>query len=119
MTVIITNFAGSNEQIRIIGEAAKPQAIPYRQNMTVLDVIILAGGLTEFADGNKSGIGARRGERQTVQRTSGGSRASWRHFGQRRSAAGRVLDHSAELVLITGLLICVRATLQALGSIDG
>jgi polysaccharide export outer membrane protein len=40
------------EQIRIVGEAARPQAIAYRQNMTLLDVMILSGGLTEFADGN-------------------------------------------------------------------
>ena len=55
VTVLITSFAGpSNEQIRIIGEAVKPQAVPYRQSMTLLDVIILAGGLTDFADGNKA-----------------------------------------------------------------
>ena len=55
VTVLVTSFAGSsNEQIRIIGEAAKPQAVPYRQNMTLLDVIIMAGGLTDFADGNKA-----------------------------------------------------------------
>ena len=54
VTVIVTNFAGSHEQIRIIGEAAKPQAVPYRQDMTLLDVIILAGGLTDFADGNSA-----------------------------------------------------------------
>ncbi|MEO8523697.1 MAG: SLBB domain-containing protein, partial [Caldimonas sp.] len=35
-----------------IGEATKPQAIPYRQNMTLLDVMIQVGGLTDFADGN-------------------------------------------------------------------
>jgi len=55
VTVIVTNFVGpSNEQIRIVGEAAKPQAVPYRQNMTLLDVIIVAGGLTDFADGNNA-----------------------------------------------------------------
>lgn len=55
VTVMVTNFAGSSsEQIRIVGEAAKPQAIPYRQNMTVLDVMILVGGLTDFADGNRA-----------------------------------------------------------------
>ncbi|HKO67483.1 MAG TPA: XrtA/PEP-CTERM system exopolysaccharide export protein [Burkholderiaceae bacterium] len=55
VTVLVTSFAGSsNEQIRIVGEAAKPQAVPYRQNMTLLDVIITAGGLTDFADGNKA-----------------------------------------------------------------
>jgi polysaccharide export outer membrane protein len=55
VTVIVNNFNGpTNEQIRIIGEASKPQAVPYRQNMTVLDVMIVVGGLTDFADGNKA-----------------------------------------------------------------
>ena len=44
VTVIVTSFVGpSNEQIRIVGEAAKPQAVAYRQNMTLLDVIIVVG----------------------------------------------------------------------------
>jgi polysaccharide biosynthesis/export protein len=53
VTIVVTGFQGaSSEQIRIIGEATKPQAIPYRQNMTLLDVMIQVGGLTDFADGN-------------------------------------------------------------------
>jgi polysaccharide export outer membrane protein len=53
VTVLVTTFQGTfGEQIRIVGEAARPQAIAYRQNMTLLDVMILSGGLTEFADGN-------------------------------------------------------------------
>lgn len=53
VTVVVTGFTGaSSEQIRIIGEAAKPQAIPYRQGMSMLDVMIQVGGLTDFADGN-------------------------------------------------------------------
>jgi polysaccharide biosynthesis/export protein len=53
VTVVVTGFQGPvSEQIRVIGEAAKPQAIPYRQNMTLLDVMIQVGGLTDFADGN-------------------------------------------------------------------
>ncbi|HEY1392848.1 MAG TPA: XrtA/PEP-CTERM system exopolysaccharide export protein [Methylibium sp.] len=53
VSVVVTGFQGSaSEQIRVIGEAAKPQAIPYRQNMTMLDVMIQVGGLTDFADGN-------------------------------------------------------------------
>lgn len=55
VTVIVTSFLGpSNEQIRIVGEAAKPQAVAFRQNMTLLDLIIVAGGLTDFADGNNA-----------------------------------------------------------------
>lgn len=55
VSVTVTDFVGRfSEQIRVIGEAAQPESIPYRENMTVLDVIISVGGLTEFADGNKT-----------------------------------------------------------------
>jgi len=57
VTVIVTSFVGpSTEQIRVIGEAAKPQVIAYRKNMSVLDVMIQVGGLTDFADGNAASI---------------------------------------------------------------
>lgn len=57
VTVIMTGFVGPySEQIRVIGQATKPQALPYRDNMTVLDVIIAVGGITEFAAGNKTRI---------------------------------------------------------------
>lgn len=53
VTVIVTGFVGPiNKQIRVVGEATAPQGIPYRANMTLLDVMIAVGGLTEFADGN-------------------------------------------------------------------
>ena len=45
-----------SEQIRVVGEAAKPQALPYKQKMTLLDVMIAVGGLTDFADGNSASI---------------------------------------------------------------
>jgi len=55
VTIIMTGFVGPYaEQIRVVGEAAKPQALPYRQNMTLLDVMIAVGGITDFADGNKA-----------------------------------------------------------------
>jgi polysaccharide export outer membrane protein len=57
VTVIVTTFVGpSSEQIRVIGEATKPQILAYRQNMTMLDVMIAVGGLTDFADGNHATI---------------------------------------------------------------
>jgi polysaccharide export outer membrane protein len=53
VTVTVDNFVGpSSEQIRVFGEAATPQAVNYTKNMTLLDVMIGVGGLTEFADGN-------------------------------------------------------------------
>ena len=70
VTVIVTGAAGPfSEQIRIIGEATRPQAIPYRQNMTMLDVMITVGGITDFADGNKTVLvrGAEQGKMYTVR----------------------------------------------------
>lgn len=65
VTVIVTSFVGPySEQIRVVGEAAKPQTIPYKQKMTLLDVMIIVGGITDFADGNST----------TLLRTAEGSK---------------------------------------------
>lgn len=57
VTVIVTGFVGPySEQIRVVGEAAKPQALAYKQKMTLLDVMIAVGGMTDFADGNAATI---------------------------------------------------------------
>jgi polysaccharide export outer membrane protein len=57
VTVIVTTFAGpATEQVRVVGEAAKPQVLAYRKDMTLLDVMIATGGLTDFADGNGARI---------------------------------------------------------------
>jgi polysaccharide biosynthesis/export protein len=57
VTVVVTNFAGpATEQVRVIGEAAKPQVLPFKKDLTVLDVMIAVGGLTDFADGNSAHI---------------------------------------------------------------
>ncbi len=70
VTVIVTNFQGvSTEQIRIVGEATKPQAVPFRQNMTLLDVMIQAGGLTDYADGNGAVLvrGSEKGKQYSIR----------------------------------------------------
>jgi polysaccharide export outer membrane protein len=57
VTVIVTGIVGSlSEQIRVVGEAARPQFLPYKQKMTLLDVMIAVGGLTDFAAGNRATI---------------------------------------------------------------
>ena len=57
VTVIVESFVGPiPEQIRVIGEAAQPRALPYRADMTLLDVMIAVGGLTKYAAGNDSVI---------------------------------------------------------------
>ena len=57
VTVVVTKFEGPySEQIRVVGQAARPQFLPYKQKMTVMDVMISVGGLTDFADGNAAVI---------------------------------------------------------------
>ena len=69
VTVMVNSFVGLySEQIRVVGEAVRPQAIPYRRGMTVLDVMIAVGGLTQYADG----------DRATLVRTVGGVQKSYR-----------------------------------------
>lgn len=55
VTIIVDQFAGASEsQIRVLGQVANPGSVPYRENMTVLTAILEAGGITDFASGNRS-----------------------------------------------------------------
>ena len=55
VSVTVGGFIGPyREQVRVIGEAASPQALPYKEHMTLLDLMIVVGGLTDFADGDKA-----------------------------------------------------------------
>ncbi len=57
VTVIVSGFQGPfAQQVRVVGQAANPQAIPFRANMTLLDVMISVGGLGEFAAGNRASL---------------------------------------------------------------
>jgi polysaccharide export outer membrane protein len=68
VTVMVRSFVGpTNRQIRIIGEAVQPKALPYRDGMTVMDVLIEAGGLTRYAAGNRADLVRRDPATGTVQ----------------------------------------------------
>jgi len=70
VTVIPTQFVGLfTRQVRVIGEAAQPRALPYRSSMTVLDVMIDVGGLTRYADGDRAVL---------VRQAAGGQQQSYR-----------------------------------------
>jgi len=57
VTVIVQSFVGeAQQQVRIVGQAQKPQAMQYKQGMTLLDVMIAVGGLSETASGNRAKI---------------------------------------------------------------
>tara|TARA_R110000772_G_scaffold78063_5_gene167592 strand:- start:1342 stop:1818 length:477 start_codon:yes stop_codon:yes gene_type:complete len=55
VSVIVDDFVGvPSQQVRVVGEAAEPTSIPFRKHMTLLDLMVEVGGLTEFAAGNKA-----------------------------------------------------------------
>lgn len=67
VTVIVRSFVGpTSRQIRIVGEAAQPRSIPFREGMTVLDALIESGGLTRYAAGNRARLIRREGEAPQV-----------------------------------------------------
>ena len=101
VTVIVTSFNGPyDRQIWVVGEAAHPQAIPYRDNMTLLDAMIAVGGLTQYAAGNRATV-VRRVQRQGdgIPVQTRRSPPEWRCLGQCAAASGRSAHHSTELVL--------------------
>ncbi len=62
VNVIVVGFVGTfADQIRVVGKAAQPMALPFRSNMTLLDVLIEVGGLAEGAAGNRAKIIRRTG----------------------------------------------------------
>jgi polysaccharide export outer membrane protein len=65
VTVIVGGGVGPfSQQIRVVGEAAKPQALNYRENMSLVDLMIAVGGLTDFAAGNRAYILRTEGDKQ-------------------------------------------------------
>jgi polysaccharide export outer membrane protein len=67
VSVIVHSFVGpSARQIKVIGEATDPIALPYSDHMTVLDVMIAAKGLTRYAAGNSAIIVRRVNDKQVT-----------------------------------------------------
>ena len=94
VTVIVTGFVGPySEQIRVVGEAAKPQTLAYKSKMTVLDVMISVGGLTDFADGNNA----------TILRTSEGDK----HYSVRLKDLIKRGDYSRNVEMKPGDILII------------
>jgi polysaccharide export outer membrane protein len=51
VAVILTDLRSHEylSRVRVTGAVQQPVSIPYRQGMTVLDAVLEAGGITEFA----------------------------------------------------------------------
>jgi polysaccharide biosynthesis/export protein len=56
VNVIVLQAASVFSQVKVIGQVMKPEAIAYRDGMTVLDAVLAAGGLTQYAAGNRARI---------------------------------------------------------------
>jgi polysaccharide export outer membrane protein len=66
VTVMVSSFVGPySQQVRIVGEASTPKALPYLAHMTVLDAMISVGGLTPYASGNRAKLVRRVGGKET------------------------------------------------------
>ena len=69
VTVSVSEFTSTpGQQIRVLGEAARPVALPYQSGMTVLDVMVSVGGLTDFAAGNRAVLIRGAGEKRQSYR---------------------------------------------------
>ncbi len=67
VTVIVQQFVGEYaQQIRVVGQATEPKSLNYRSGMTLLDVMIEVGGLSEFASGNRARVVRRENGEETV-----------------------------------------------------
>ena len=95
VTVMVGGFVGPyTEQIRVVGQASSPQALPYRDQMTLLDLMIAVGGLTEFAAGNKT----------IVVRVIDGE---WQQFGVRLDDLINGADISANTYVLPGDILII------------
>ena len=95
VTVMVNGFIGPyDEQIRVVGQASNPMAITYRDQMTLLDLMITVGGLTEFADGNKT----------VVVRVIDGE---WQQFGVRLDDLINGADISANTYVLPGDILII------------
>jgi polysaccharide biosynthesis/export protein len=61
VSVIVTNAQGITGQVRVVGQAVNPRSLPYRSGMTVLDVVIEVGGLSQYAAGNRAKLMRKQG----------------------------------------------------------
>ena len=95
VSVIVNGFVGVPEQqVRVVGEAMTPSSVPYRQHMTLLDLMIAVGGMTEFAAGNKS----------VLVRTFGGEQRS---YGIRLDDLLKDGDISANMAMMPGDIVII------------
>jgi polysaccharide biosynthesis/export protein len=68
VNVIVSNAVSTFSQVKGLGQVKNPQAVPYREGMRVLDLVLAVGGLNEFAAGNRAKVVRLEGGRQMEMR---------------------------------------------------
>lgn len=63
VNVIVTQPLSVFSQVKVIGEVERPQSVPFREGMTVLDAILAVGGLGQYAAGNRAKIVRKQGNK--------------------------------------------------------
>jgi polysaccharide export outer membrane protein len=66
VNIIITTAASAFSLVKVVGQVTRPQSLPYREGMKVLDAILAVGGLNQFAAGNRARIVRTENGQQTV-----------------------------------------------------
>lgn len=68
VNVIVTQPASVFSQVKVMGQVQQPQALAYREGMTVLDAVLAVGGLAQFAAPNRAKLLRTENGRQTETR---------------------------------------------------
>lgn len=73
VTILVSNAVSTFSQVQVIGQVKTPQALPYRDGMKLLDVILAVGGLTDFAASNRTKLIRKSGDEQVEMRVKLGN----------------------------------------------
>jgi polysaccharide export outer membrane protein len=65
VNIVVMTAVSVYSQIKVIGQVKTPQALPFRDGMTVLDAVLAVGGLGQFAAGNRAHIARTEGGKTT------------------------------------------------------
>ncbi len=101
VNVILGAAVSTYSQVKVVGEVRTPQAMPFREGLKVLDIVLAAGGLTEFASANRARIVRLvDGKNVETKREAGRSPEQRGPAPERGTQARRRADHSAINVLM-------------------
>jgi polysaccharide biosynthesis/export protein len=106
VTIVVSGFQSSyGDQVRVVGEAVKPGSMPYRPNMTLLDALAQAGGMTDIANGNAAVLV------RSANAAAGGVKSGEKRYSVRLKDLLKRGDFSANVPVLPGDVIIVPQSL--------